>query len=284
MEYRFKKTQKWLDDDEFEDLTLPQIEQAFRDAAAPAIQLVEAEASNGLSKFGGLPDVAARFAWPHSNDRPLSFVGQIDLSLLPRSHLEMPFPNSGLLYFFYTQKQYTASFDPASRSEFRVIYSPISTGLIRADTPTGMDFGYLEKRLAFRPILSIPSGQRLYEYGSPDDTWEMQESLQKEIAGGKPQHQIGGYPDPIQNDNMEEESQLASNGVYCGIPEDWKTAKALKLRESAADWRLLLQLDDDPEAGMFWFGGGSGRIYYWIREQDLAATNFSNVWVVSQWT
>jgi hypothetical protein len=31
-----------------------------------------------------------------------------------------------------------------------------------------------------------------------------------------PAHHLGGYPDPIQGEDMELDCQLASNGLYCG--------------------------------------------------------------------
>ena len=49
---------------------------------------------------------------------------------------------------------------------------------------------------------------------------------------------------------------------------------------SAADWRLLLQLDTDNDAGMMW--GDTGVLYFWIREQDARAKDFSKVWVILQ--
>jgi uncharacterized protein YwqG len=51
-------------------------------------------------------------------------------------------------------------------------------------------------------------------------------------------------------------------------------------KSSTTDWRLLLQIDTDNEAGMMW--GDTGMLYFWIREQDARAGDFSKVWMVSQ--
>ena len=56
----------------------------------------------GDSKFGGEPDVAKEFTWPTTDDnRPLSFVFQVnlkDVSTYDKKHM---LPSSGMLYFFY---------------------------------------------------------------------------------------------------------------------------------------------------------------------------------------
>ena len=80
---------------------------------------------------------------------------------------------------------------------------------------------------------------------------------------------------------MELECQLASNGVYCGNAVFPEQEKVKALEAGAADWRLLLQIDTD-EAGPGWMWGDVGRIYFWIRHQDLAARRFADVWLILQ--
>lgn len=102
-------------------------------------------------------------------------------------------------------------------------------------------------------------------------------------------HQLGGYPIPWQFEDMALQCQLTSNGVdlrYGQVPDD----KIRDLATGAEDWTLLLQLDTDdfedlPEAGgnvMIW--GDYGRLYFWIRKQDLAARDFSRVWTILECT
>lgn len=54
------------------------------------------------------------------------------------------------------------------------------------------------------------------------------------------------------------------------------------LRAGASEWRLLLQIDSDDNAGMMW--GDVGRLYVWIRRDDLKRRDFSRAWVVLQCT
>ena len=76
-----------------------------------------------------------------------------------------------------------------------------------------------------------------------------------------PVHQIGGYPNPVQGDDMEGECASLIGGI-------------------ASEWRLLLQLDTDDDAGMMW--GDMGSIYFWVRERDARARDFSRIWMILQ--
>jgi len=79
---------------------------------------------------------------------------------------------------------------------------------------------------------------------------------------------------------MELEAQLASNGLYCGDSTGYRDPRARVLAEGAKDWRLLLQVDYDSDTDMMWEDGG--RLYFWIRTQDLAQGDFSKVWLILQ--
>lgn len=87
------------------------------------------------------------------------------------------------------------------------------------------------------------------------------------LAPTAPAHQIGGYPSPVQSDGMEAECENIArrSGHGGGDP---------------ADWRLLLQLDTDEDVGMMWYDVGA--LYFWIREQDARAGDFSKVWTILQ--
>ena len=81
-----------------------------------------------------------------------------------------------------------------------------------------------------------------------------------------PAHQMAGYPSPIQDDRMELCCQQIVHPEGT-IPD-------------AANWRLLLQLDTDDEAGMMWVD--EGRLYFWIHEKDALAGDFSKAWMILQ--
>jgi len=49
-----------------------------------------------------------------------------------------------------------------------------------------------------------------------------------------------------------------------------------KVVKSALNWRMLLQIDSEEEKTGIMFGD-VGRVYFWIREDDLAAQCFDRV-------
>jgi hypothetical protein len=58
-------------------------------------------------------------------------------------------------------------------------------------------------------------------------------------------HQMLGYPDQIQNGELDHECELVSHGIYCGDFSVWQTKEAERLKPGASEWRLLLQIDTD---------------------------------------
>jgi len=251
--------------------------------ARPALRLVTSESDGSRSKLGGLPNLPSELEWPSWRGTPLAFLAQIDLSELPQPGTIEDLPSEGSLYFFYHPEQETWGFDPNDRGSWRVLYSrdrPTTPGRI---PPTGLsgDSVIQEQFVEFLPIRSVPDTERLdLSPGAiSEDAYEELEDLKNAPFQGQPKHQMGGYPDPVQNDTMELESQLASNGVYCGGP-DWNDPRIESLEGGAGEWKLLLQLDTDEDADMMW--GDAGMLYFWIRTEDLRRRDFSNVWMILQ--
>jgi uncharacterized protein YwqG len=100
------------------------------------------------------------------------------------------------------------------------------------------------------------------------------------VYEGQPAHHLGGYPDPIQSEDMDLDCQLVSNGLYCGDESGYKDKRAAMLEAGRSDWTLLLQIDSDDGTEMMW--GDGGTLYFWIRKDDLAARNFDDVWMILQ--
>lgn len=92
-------------------------------------------------------------------------------------------------------------------------------------------------------------------------------------------HRLLGHADAIQGD-MQLECQLASHGVDCGGVPDEHDPRVARLAAGAADWQLLLQIDSEPLASMTW--GDVGRLYWWLRAEDLRARRWEAAWLVLQ--
>lgn len=245
---------------------------------------MEADQTPGLSKIGGLPVAPASLEWPAWQDRPLSFLCQIDLAAVPRTEITADLPPSGMLYFFYNQEPSTWGFDPADRGSWRVVYVESKENLSERQKPEGVaeECVYAEKFIRFSSILTYPDceDERVAKLGLSSGQISAYDTLRESVFAGQPVHQLLGRPLPIQGDEMDLECQLASNGIYVGNPTGYASAKAREYWAGRTDWLLLLQLDSDDAANMMW--GDVGRLYFWIRKEDLRNGKFDNVWMILQ--
>ncbi|MFG0262146.1 MAG: DUF1963 domain-containing protein [Novipirellula sp. JB048] len=235
-----------------------------------AIQSVAKNCTFGISTdeksdsfFGGLPLVDHDFTWPTDPGRPLNFVGQLSCS-----ELETIPVNHGNLLFFYDDRYW--ELDPKARGHAVVIHQsgerlieqhevPRTTkrklfGLIRCTARTKV---YQKTYVDWVSGLSYPSWQRgeiLFDNDDDEDRYvEFYLDRQSDI-------QVGGFPNPIQTDEME---------------LDCVDAFAYG---AADDWLLLLQLFELGD--MNW--GDAGALYWFIHKNDLASGRFDRVWMVAQ--
>lgn len=252
----------------------------IRDKATPCVRLTRGGA--GRSRIGGLPDLDARFSWPVWNGRSLSFLAQIDLVELRAAQGPEWLPDHGMLFFFYDPEEGGWGFSPDDRGSFAVMYDagpePVESRAPAGSAPEP----FPAQPVAMHPRQSLPTPERLEidTIDVADADLDAINALLAASEGDPPLHQIGGWPHPIQNDDMELECQLASNGVDCGGPEGRASEKARDLAPGASEWRLLLQLDSDDDSDMMW--GDAGILYFWVREHDSRTGDFSKAWMILQ--
>lgn len=239
----------------------------------------------GTSKVGGNPDLPSSVQWPTWNGNDLDFLLQVNLAEIPQNLRNELSPESGRLYFFYDVRSRAWGFDPRDKARWRVIFfQGDRDDLVRTGKPgtPGRD-PYRVCRVEFYEALpsdwtSVQDHPELKNHPEEARKFDTLIELFPAIAD----HRIMGYPDPIQRsaEAMQRKCQFVSHGLYMGggggpaFDED----KAKLLEAGAKDWRLLLQLDSDSDAGMEW--GDRGRPYFWIREQDVRAKNFEDVWMI----
>jgi uncharacterized protein YwqG len=243
--------------------------------------------------------------------RPLTFVAQVNLAEVPPaapSDGMLDLPRRGVLLFFCDEESLPYG-GPEDSDGFSVAYFPLDPGdetrMHLADVPEGLvafdDYGGQwgmsdVVELEALPELGLPAPfpdeVRAMDLSEAESNayWRLTEELEREgarvpaevaeapgTARYPPIHRLGGVPHEIQNP-MEAECELARRG------ED-PLALPYSRREEIADeakarWRLLLQVDSDEAAGTMW--GDSGMLYYWIRDDDLAARRFDRAWCVMQ--
>jgi uncharacterized protein YwqG len=238
----------------------------------------------GQSRIGGLPDLPEGLTWPVFDGRRLAFIAQLNLAdfapLLPLGEI----PAAGFLLFFYDERQQAWGFDPQDRGSSRVVFVP--SGVALHPAPPSQE----EEQRAFplcivsdiRATLTVPGYESplIKSLGlSSDEDDQYFDGVLQPLSPPDGFHQFGGYAEPVQGD-MQLECQLVTHGVYVGEPAGYKDPRRASLEPGAADWRLLLQVDSDDNAAMMW--GDAGRLYYWIRKQDLASRRFAETWTILQ--
>jgi len=185
------------------------------------------------------------------------------------------------LLFFYDDDKQPWGFDPADRGGWAVLHVPDVSAT--ATQPAHESSGLLPySSVALQSIQVLPSGERpdVQALNLADDEFDKYVEIADQRFRGFPKHQLLGLPSPVQDDAMELQCQLASNGVNCGSPEGYATARAKQLEGGAQNWRLLLQMDSDDDLGVMW--GDVGMLYFWIEEAAARNGDFSNVWLVLQ--
>lgn len=269
--------------------------------AQPAIRFSLANERAGRSRFGGMPLLPRDFAWPSYEPRPLElpasllkvlgrsrrqvkpglqpldFLLQVDLAELAPFAAAAALPKTGLLTFFYDVIEQPWGFDPTLLGGFRVALFE-GTELFDAAPPRPAPFA--ARALRFAETLTVPHyGSRAYDSLARDatlpDTY-VDFAIELEQPQDAPAHRLLGHAANIQGD-MQLEAQLVSHGLYCGDGSGYGDPQAAALARGADDWQLLLQLDSDESAAMTW--GDVGRLFFWIRRQDLAARRFDRCWM-----
>lgn len=272
------------------DKRLSRVAKDLEGMLQPAIRLEtvgcnEDELPLGSTRIGGRPDLTDDVAWPSWKGKPLAFLAQINLSDLRKFPFAGVLPPEGWLVFFYDAEQSTWGFDPADRGSWAVVFIPDAKArLQRRELPSEIaEEGLYEMcRVEAHEIVTVmpwesPAMEKLRLRKTEREAyWELLDAVygEDEIC-----HQILGHPRPIQGD-MQLECQLVSNGLYCGDSTGYDDPRAKVLAKGAEDWRLLFQLDYDSNPGMMW--GDCGRLYFWIRHEDLHNRDFAKTWMILQ--
>ena len=222
----------------------------------------------GDSKVGGMPHAPPGFEWPYTRKTPLAFVAQINCAEI--AHPD--FPARGLLLFFYDNRGW--GYSPNDEGFIRVVYCPATEDLCERHAPEVLRrrlWGllgrytvprvYREARLRFEPGLSLPTIERGLLQFDDDGVEEAYGELLEAMQGNR-FIQIGGFPSPLQSDDME--SSIAG----------------MTGRGKAEDWAMVLQVYDDARTDMTW--GDAGKLHFFCHLDDLRRRDFSKCWMELQ--
>lgn len=252
----------------------------------------------GSSKFGGHPDVPADFVWPmfetktwdddQVKERPLAFLAQFDCAQLAPLDKDGLLPQEGVLSFFYELGSQRWGFDPKDRGCARVYW--FEGPLAPAEFPVELEEEFRLPELAaeLSQAADAPDFQDAcpaLEYDWTANDYRLFDQARRELGMDYPANrsQLLGWPDIIQN-NMTLECALIERGYYLGGQwEDIPLEERNALRSpSAQEWQLLFQLDTVEHEDFELMFGDCGRIYFYIRKEDLAQRRFDRVWLIQQ--
>ncbi|WP_406193079.1 YwqG family protein [Kitasatospora sp. NBC_01560] len=222
-----------------------------------------------FSRCGGVPDVPPGFVWPRTGSGPEAvpdcFVAQLDLAEIGGEDANGLLPARGLLYFFFLGHEGFGGRDPVTVLHF----------------PDGTAAGTAPHDVAADPLFADPTAG----WGAPP--WEFTGPPAPLYAAGKAvPARIGRFhDDPLVELPDEAADRLAA-----------LDATALDVAPQHGAYLVLLGPDPDPDQYVVPpRGRGPERIlldagrpdftgcplYYVIRDEDLAAADFSRVEAVT---
>ncbi len=224
----------------------------------------------GLSKLGGNPDVPEDFEWPFWDNRPLSFLLQVNLEDFIKFEKNPFTAESGMLYFFYDplQEDWGAEFGK-NEGAWRVIYiKEDKSNLIRLSNPSKIrEYTFPTCLVSFYQVIHFPC----------------------RLLSGKESDEIRYTPDffiksPLKNDFFirdpytrfridffEYDFEFGNHALF-GYPDE------IQELGKWDGWCQLLQLDEDSM--LRWTWGHYGRIHFMIKEDDLKRNHFDDVHLI----
>jgi hypothetical protein len=216
---------------------------------------------------------------------PLTFLAMVRLADVFASARLLGLPQQGVLLFFYDVINAPSSFLPEAAGGWRVFYAD-EAELLAAAPPssqlTSMNPCRLVPQLDYtlaKDLRSEYGDERLCIHTNKDYA-----AVHAALLGGPHDanivHRLRGAAQEVQG-GLFLQCQLAWNGVTCGRPEDYQAPRAQELTHGATDWGLLLEIDSDVD-GPGWTWGDNGRLYFCVREDDLARESFDTIWCARQ--
>ena len=243
-------------------------------------QVNESEIKIGQSKIGGRPDVPENFEWPtDSKGKHLVFLAQFNFEEI--SNEEIDLPQQGMLYFFYSEDQEFWGYSKEGSDAYRTIFVSTALNLKRAETPKTIkritDGCFKSCKISFLNAYGLPNWEHDFVRSHIENGRES-DSYFYITVGEEYQTKLFGHSNNIQG-VMEFECEMIDQG-YTWDNLNEATTKSIKAKQY--NWNLLFQLDSEEAAEMMW--GDVGRLYFWIKKEDLESRRFDKTWMILQCT
>ncbi len=252
----------------------------------------------GGTRFGGVPDLPENFKWDYYSastfdddevkPRPLAFIAQFNLEEMSQYDTEHLLPEKGLLSFFYEIYSQQWGYDPKDKGCAKVYWFEDISALSASEFPEDLseDFRLPMLKIKAKSKTSYPSYE---DYSltriNMTEHWDEYDAAEKALGVQDEEiiHKLLGWANPIQG-NMTVQCELIKRGYYLGSTWDNVSPrdKQESIDHSGKDWLLLFQLDTVSNGDFELMFGDCGRIYFYIRKEDLAARNFDNIWLILQ--
>lgn len=251
------------------------LQDAVIERLLPAVALVatrtdDREIAVGVSKFGGAPDVPEDFAWPMWNERPLSFVAQINLDEIAPFDIKNKLPSSGLLSFFYDMNEDSdwPWGELADEGGWRVFHLEGKLKRAEVSVETQISHGLKTATITAQIFCDIPNSI----YWIDVDAIELLEEIDL-----KENRECEEFLESLQTQRrslkMLGHSTIVQNDARCETV--WMTK-----RGNPDEWLVLLQMDMDDELDWMW--GDGGAMFYLMHRDDLANRAFDKCWLNAQ--
>ncbi len=253
--------------------------EALSELARHSLRMVpSAHATRMDLEFGGHPLMAEGQEWPSWQDRPLTFLGQLEAG-----------EPLGRILFFYDVTGRPSGCLAAHRGSARVIRAN-ERSLFPVEGPA-LPAGGLPGALAGELVVPRATSPAVEALKLSDDERDAWEALRDELAslqgteladreGGVFQvvHRVFGYPDETSGE-MPLTCELASAGEDVIQGRARLHPQAAKLERRSGRWELLAQLSGDGKLGWPWV---AQRLYFWVDRDALAAGDLDQVWAISR--
>lgn len=276
----------------------------FKPSIALDIEVVdEDDVEIGQSRLGGRPDLPPEIEWPTETNieeilgpkphmfaiqkrelvsvtRSLSFIAQINLEEAARFDTGGLLPKSGILYFFYSAEQTACGDTIEDKNKFKVLYwnndfNTLKRTEFPEDLPPESCFSpcSVKMKAAFSP--PPYHHELLLRYFTPEERIKYDDYVKSYESDNR----LLGYPGEIQG-SMEYSCEMLTNGINIDDSDACDEPEARQLEKNLGNWQILLQLGSINGTEMIW--SDAGRLYYWIRKDDLLKGNFDRSWFAIQ--